>query len=341
LAACEGPVIKSIPYVVAPDEIVPGIANYYASTIADGFDFANVLVKTREGRPIKIERNDQSKHSGSVNARVHASVLSLYDNNRLKAPQLAGKDVSWTDFDTAVAGKLNQMQGKDVVLLTQTFASPSTSKLIKEFTSKFPNVRHVVYDTVSCSEALDAFQAVYGIRAMADYDFSKAEVIVSVGADLLGDWQGGGYDAGYAKGHVPTNGKMSRHVHFEANMSLTGANADKRVPATPSQQLQVLKALAGGSVSGLPEKIAKAVASAKVQLANAGNKGVIVTGLPSVEAQRIALQVNANSVVMDANAPKMTRQGSTTAVASVMQGVIDGSVKGLITVGVDPVYSIL
>ena len=162
LAACEGPVIKSIPYVIAPDEIVPGVANYYASTIADGFDFANVLVKTREGRPIKIERNDLANNSGSVNARVHASVLSLYDNNRLKAPQLAGKDVSWTDFDAAVAGKLNQMQGKDVVLLTQTFASPSTSKLIKEFTSKFPNVRHVVYDTVSCSEALDAFQAVYG-----------------------------------------------------------------------------------------------------------------------------------------------------------------------------------
>ena len=339
LAACEGPVIKSIPYVVAPDEIVPGVANYYASTIADGFDFANVLVKTREGRPIKIERNDQSKHGGSVNARVHASVLSLYDNNRVKAPQLVGKDVSWTDFDTAVAGKLNQMEGKDVVLLTQTFASPSTSKLIKEFTSKFSNVRHVVYDTVSSSEALDAFQSIYGIRAMADYDFSKAEVIISVGADLLGDWQGGGYDAAYAKGHVPTKGKMSRHVQFEANMSLSGANADKRIPATPSQQLQVLKALTGGSISGLPEKIVKAVASAKAQLAKAGNKGVIVTGLPSVEAQRIALQANANSVVMDANAPKMTRQGSTTAVASVMQGVIDGSVKGLITVGVDPVYS--
>ena len=339
LAACEGPVIKSIPYVVAPDEIVPGIANYYASTIADGFDFANVLVKTREGRPIKIERNDQSKHSGSVNARVHASVLSLYDNNRLKAPQLAGKDVSWTDFDAAVAGKLNQMQGKDVVLLTQTFASPSTSKLIKEFTSKFPNVRHVLYDTVSSSEALDAFQDVYGIRAMADYDFSKAEVIVSVGADFLGDWQGGGYDGGYAKGHVPTNGKMSRHVHFEANMSLTGANADKRVPATPSQQLQVLKALTGGSTFGLPESIVTAVSGAKAQLAAAGTKGVIVTGLPSVAAQKMALEANANSVVMDAVSPKMTRQSSASQVAGVMRGVIDASIKGLITVGVDPVYS--
>ena len=340
LAACEGPVIKSIPYVVAPDEIVPGVANYYASTIADGFDFANVLVKTREGRPIKIERNDLADNSGSVNARVHASVLSLYDNNRLKAPQLGGKDVSWTDFDAAVAGKLNQMQGKDVVLLTQTFASPSTSKLIKEFTSKFPNVRHVVYDTVSSSEALDAFQAVYGTRAMADYDFSKAEVIVSVGADFLGDWQGGGYDAGYAKGHVPTNGKMSRHVQFEANMSLTGANADTRVPATPSQQLQVLKALTGGSSSGLPQGIATAVASAKAELAAAGNKGVIVTGLPSVAAQKMALEANANSVVMDAVSPKMIRQGSASQVAGVMQGVIDASIKGLITVGVDPVYSL-
>ena len=340
LAACEGPVIKSIPYVVAPDEIVPGVANYYASTIADGFDFANVLVKTREGRPIKIERNDLSMHNGSVNARVHASVLSLYDNNRVKAPLLSGKEVSWSDFDAAVAGKMNEMQGKEVVLLTQTFASPSTSKLIKEFTTKFSNVRHVVYDTVSSSEALDAFQSVYGVRAMADYDFSKAEVIVSVGADFLGDWQGGGFDAGYAKGRVPKNGNMSRHVQFEANMSLTGANADKRVPVKPSQQLQVLKALTGnGSTSGLSEKVAAAVASAKAQLAKAGSKGVVVTGFPSVEAQTMVLQANANSVVMDAAAPRMTRQGSTAEVAAVMQGVMNGSVKGLITVGVDPVYS--
>ena len=86
LAACEGPIKKSIPYVVLPDEIIPGIANYYATTIADGFDFANILVKTREGRPIKIERNRLEQSVGSVNARVHASVLSLYDINRLESP---------------------------------------------------------------------------------------------------------------------------------------------------------------------------------------------------------------------------------------------------------------
>jgi molybdopterin-containing oxidoreductase family iron-sulfur binding subunit len=338
LAACEGPVIKSIPYVVAPDEIVPGVANFYATTIADGFDFANVLVKTREGRPIKIERNDLSS-MGGANARVHASVLSLYDNHRLKAPLLSGEEVSWADFDLAVAGKMNEMEGKDIVLLTQTFASPSTSKLIKEFTAKFSNVRHVIYDTVSSSEALDAFQSIYSTRAMADYDFSKAEVIVSVGADFLGDWQGGGFDAGYAKSRIPKDGKMSRHIQFEANMTLSGANADKRVPLKPSDQLKVLKALTGGSTSGLAENVAKAVLNAKKQLLAAGKKGVVVTGLPSVDAQKMVLMANANSVVMDAVKPRMMRQGNATQVAAVMQGVLNGSIKGLITVGVDPVYS--
>ena len=78
LASCEGPVNRSIPYVLQPERIIPGLANYYATTIADGFDFANVLVKTREGRPIKIENNSKSKVRCSANARVHASVLSMY-----------------------------------------------------------------------------------------------------------------------------------------------------------------------------------------------------------------------------------------------------------------------
>ncbi|MAT90022.1 MAG: quinol:cytochrome C oxidoreductase [Flavobacteriaceae bacterium] len=339
LAACEGPVIKSIPYVVAPDEIVPGVANYYATTMADGFDFANVLVKTREGRPIKIERNDLAKNGGAVNARVHASVLSMYDKNRLQNPMVNGADASWEDLDAAVAQRMNEMSGKDVVLLTQTFASPSTSKLIQEFTAKYPNVRHVIYDAVSSSEALDAFQNKYGTRGLADYDFSKAEVIVSVGADFIGDWQGGGYEGGYAKGRIPKNGKMSKHFQFEANMSLSGANADVRVPVTPSQQLQVLKALTGGSTSGLPENVTVAVAKAKAHLQKAGSNGVVVTGIPTVEAQTIALNYNDGKSVMDTAKPRMTAMGNTREVKRVMDGVISGTVKGLITVGVDPVYS--
>lgn len=341
LAACEGPVVKSIPYVLLPDEIVPGVANYYASTMADGYDFANILVKTREGRPIKVQPNDLAQNGGGgVNARVTASVLSLYDKNRLSGPQIDGKEVSWPEFDTAMAQKMNEMTGKDIVLLTRTFASPSTSKLISEFVAKYPNVRHVVYDTVSSSEVLDAFQNKYGTRAMPDYDFSKADVIVSVGADFLGDWQGGGHSKSYAQGRIPKNGKISRHIQFEANLTLSGGKADKRVPVTPSQQLQVLKALAGGSASGLPENIIDAVNKAKAQLQKAGGRALLITGLPTVEAQAIALDFNANCEAMDVAKPRLIRQGSNSEVQAVVNGVISGSIKGLITVDVDPVYSL-
>ena len=341
LAACEGPIKKSIPYVVLPDEIIPGIANYYATTIADGFDFANILVKTREGRPIKIERNRLEQSVGRVNARVHASVLSLYDINRLESPLIDNKPSSWGEFDSALESKLNALKNEKVVLLTQTFASPSTSKLIKEFTKKYPNVRHVIYDTVSSSEALDAFQSKYGVRALADFDFSKAEVIVSVGADFLGDWQGGGFDSSYAKGRIPNQGKMSQHFQFEANMTLSGANSDKRIPATPSQQKQVLKALTGGTTSGLPASIVAAISKAKAALSKAGDKGVIITGLPDFAAQTSALSYNesVSSVVMNTEKPKMIRKGNSRAVLNVLNEVVDGTVKGLISVGVDPVYS--
>ena len=189
LAACEGPVIKSIPYVVQPEEIIPGVADYYATTIADGFDFANVLIKTREGRPIKVENNKLQGAVSGANARVHASVLSLYDNLRLKSPKIEGKDASWNDVNAKVKASLADAKAKggSVVVLTNTMASPSTDKLIADLTAKYGNVKHVIYDAVSESNALDAFQSVYGFRALANYDFSKADTIVSVGADFLGD----------------------------------------------------------------------------------------------------------------------------------------------------------
>ena len=97
LAACETPVVKSIPYLVKPDEIVPGVANFYASTYYDGRDYASILVKTREGRPIKIENNGTSS-----NARIQASVLSLYDSARLKNPLKDKKESDWRTVDSDI-----------------------------------------------------------------------------------------------------------------------------------------------------------------------------------------------------------------------------------------------
>ncbi len=338
LAACEGPVKKSIPYVVQPEQIVPGVADYYASTIADGFDFASVLVKTREGRPIKIENNKLAKAGYGANARVHASVLSMYDQNRAQGPSKGEEAVSWSDIDNEVMSKLNS--GKQAVLLTQTFASPSTEKLIAAFIEKYPNASHIAYDAVGEDFALGAFEAKYGVRALPDYDFSKATVIVSVGADFLGDWNGGGYDAGYAKGRIPKNGKMSRHIQFEANMSLSGANADVRIPATPSQQKAILDALAGGSTSGLPENIKAAVTTAKNELRAAGASGIVVTGIQNVSSQTKALELNANSDVIDVTAPRLTRSGDSSKVTQLVNDMKAGRVGLLIMAGVNPAYTL-
>ncbi|MGK0430286.1 MAG: molybdopterin-containing oxidoreductase family iron-sulfur binding subunit, partial [Psychroserpens sp.] len=110
LAACEGPVIKSIPYVIQPESIIPGIANYYATTIANGFDFASVLVKTREGRPIQIKNNDLAKTHNSANARVNASVLGLYDSMRVKSAMKGGQDMLWSTFDSETSAKLTELK---------------------------------------------------------------------------------------------------------------------------------------------------------------------------------------------------------------------------------------
>jgi molybdopterin-containing oxidoreductase family iron-sulfur binding subunit len=349
LAACEGPVIKSIPYVVQPEEIIPGVADYYATTIADGYDFANILIKTREGRPIKVENNTSAGAVTGANARVHASVLSLYDNLRLKNPKISKKEASWNEVHAKVKASLADAKAKggQVVVLTNTTASPSTDKLISDLATKYTNVKHVVYDAISDTNALDAFQAVYGFRGLANYNFANADTIVSVGADILGDWQGGGFDAGYAKGRIPKNGKMSKHIQIEANMSLAGANADKRIPLTVANQklalVKLYNAVTGSNVSvNSVGALDKEVEKAAQQLKAAGSKGVVVTGLDDFDAQYLVLGINLalKSEAFNSSDAKLTRKGDAKAVAQLVADMNAGKVHTLIMSGVNPVYTL-
>ena len=349
LAACEGPVHKSIPYVLQPEQIIPGVADYYATSVFDGFDFANLLVKTREGRPIKIDNNTIAGAKFAANARIHASVLSLYDNMRLKEPKVDGKNATWSAVDSKIKSSIADAKAKggQIVLLTNTLASPSTEKLIGEFVAKNPNAKHVVYDAVSSSEALDAFEAVYGERALVDYDFSKASLIVSVGADFLGDWQGGGYDSGYAQGRIPKNGKMSRHFQLEANMTLSGAAADKRVAMSTANQkqalVQIYNIVTGSSVAAhLDAAFKSEVTKAAQQLKAAGSKGVLVSGIQDKNAQLLVLAINQvlASEAFNVSGTRQIRKGSNAQVAQLLKDMKAGSVHTLIMSGVNPVYTL-
>lgn len=264
LAACETPVNKVIPYVVKPEEITPGVANYYASTIYDGHDFASVLVKTREGRPIKIEPNKTA-----TNARIQASVLSLYDSGRLRNPMKSGVESDWATVDADITSKLNEIStnGGNIAILSSTIISPTTEKLISEFSAKYGNVKHIQMDAVSSHGMLEANLASFGVRALPTYHFDKADVIVSFGADFIGNWGHPNNEADYSKGRNPKSGKMSKHYQVESTLTLTGSNADERLQIKPSEQAGLLSnlynALNGGTADSRITKMVSSLKSAK------------------------------------------------------------------------------
>ncbi|RZJ90745.1 MAG: molybdopterin oxidoreductase, partial [Hymenobacter sp.] len=236
LAACETPVRKAIPYLNKPEEVDPTISNFYASTYFTGSDYNAVLVKNRDGRPIKLEGNPESPVTrGGLSARAQAAVLSLYDGGRLQHFMAKGKKVDFAELDQAVRAGLNSATGK-ITIVSPTIISPSTKRAIAAFASSHRNVEHVMYDTNSASGLLQANGGV-----LPAYDFSRANVIVSLGADFLGTWIS---PVEYSRQYVakrklrsdgPDKPTMSRHYQFETALSLTGSNADIRVPVKPSQ----------------------------------------------------------------------------------------------------------
>jgi molybdopterin-containing oxidoreductase family iron-sulfur binding subunit len=338
LAACEAPVIKTIPYVVKPHDIIPGIPNYYASTYFDGFDFASVLVKTREGRPIKIEPNPAAGDLGKTNARAQASVLSLYDNDKVKQPKFEGKDETFDKVDSFVIKGLEEAKaaGKRIVLLSHSFASPTFKKLFAEFKAKYPTAELVTYDAFPYAAALDAAQEVFGTRALPVYDLKGTELVVAFQADFLGDYNGGGLESSYAAARRP-GANMMRHIQVESNMSLTGANADSRVRLKPSlvnkTLVEVYNAIVGGGTS---DKTASEIAK---ELQAKGSKAVVFAD-GSKGAQVLAHLINQKlgSVAFTGKA-NFLKDFDKARFQEFLGWVNAGQVGVLIANNVDPIYS--
>ncbi|MCE3075284.1 TAT-variant-translocated molybdopterin oxidoreductase [Chryseobacterium gwangjuense] len=338
LAACEAPVIKTIPYVVKPHDIIPGVPNYYASTYFDGFDFASVLVKTREGRPIKIDPNPAAGDLGKTNARAQASVLSLYDNDKVKQPKFEGKDETFDKVDSFVIKGLEEAKaaGKRIVLLSHSFASPTFKKLFAEFKAKYPTAELVTYDAFPYAAALDAAQEVFGQRALPVYDLKGSELVVAFQADFLGDYNAGSLETSYAAARKP-GANMLRHVQVESNMSITGANADERIRLKPSAVnktlVEVYNAIVGGGTS---DKTASELAK---ELLAKGSKAVVFAD-GSKGAQVLAHLINQKlgSVAFTGKA-NFLKDFDKARFQEFLGWVNAGQVGVLIANNVDPIYS--
>ncbi|OBW41295.1 Tetrathionate reductase subunit B precursor [Chryseobacterium sp. MOF25P] len=339
LAACEAPVIKTIPYVVKPHEIIPGVPNFYASTYFDGFDFASVLVKTREGRPIKIDPNPAAGDLGKTNARAQASVLSLYDNDKVKQPKFEGKDDTFDTVDTFTIKGLEEAKasGKKIVLLSQSFASPTFKKLFAEFKAKYPTAELVTYDAFPYSAALDAAQEVFGQRALPVYDLKGSELVVAFQADFLGDYNAASLETSYAAARVP-GPNMLRHVQVESNMSLTGANSDSRYRLKPSDVNKALVEVYNAIVTGVAAK-SKAATDIVKELQAKGSRAVVLAD-GSKAAQVLAHLINQKlgSVAFTGKA-NFLREFDNARYQEFLGWVNAGQVGVLITNNVDPIYS--
>ncbi|MFM7023485.1 MAG: TAT-variant-translocated molybdopterin oxidoreductase [Flavobacteriales bacterium] len=355
LAACETPVTKAIPYLNKPEEVTPGVANYYASTYFDGYDFAGIVVKTREGRPIFIKGNKHSEITGgAINPRVNASVLELYDAKRGKAPaKKAGaswkKGLEWSTVDNDITAQLAATKGK-IVVLTGTLMSPSSERAIAEFTAKYPGAEHVVYDPISSSGILSANSMMFGKSVIPAYRFNEAKVVVGISADFLAGWQNANqYAAQYGERRKPDGAWMSKHFQFETKMSLTGSNADVRATIKPSEQgvaaAYLLKAV-GGDVSvpaGLTADAKKKLDKAANELKAAKGASLVVCGSNDSGVQllvnAINQQLNNYGTTIDVNAGLNIRKGSDANFAGLVTTMSAGEVGAIIIAGVNPVYS--
>src|SRR5215217_8929217 len=139
-AGCEMPVKKAIPFINKPEDVIPGVANFYATTFVQDGEVVPAVAKVRDGRPIKIEGNDLSPVTlGGTSPRMQASVLDLYDTSRLTVPKANGKEVSTFEaLDKMVAADLAGLGGKSLVLLTGSVTSPTTRLVIGQFLTRFP-----------------------------------------------------------------------------------------------------------------------------------------------------------------------------------------------------------
>jgi molybdopterin-containing oxidoreductase family iron-sulfur binding subunit len=349
-AGCDIPVKRAIPYVIKPDEIVPGVANYYASSYVKGGDYCSLLVKTREGRPIKIEGNSMSPITkGGTSARAQASVLDLYDTYRLTGPKKDNADITWSTLDSEVGNALQS--ASNIRILSNTIISPTAKKAIEEFRVKFPSARHIQYDAVSYSGMLDANESSFGVRAIPGYHFDKADVIVSFGADFLGTWLS---PVEFAKQYI-TKRKikdvhapaMSRHIQVETGMSLTGSNADNRILVKPSEQGSAIAYLYGkiaGQSAGseLNDKAKGGLDKVAAELRSAAGKSLVVSNSNNPAEQTLVNAINNilgnYGSTIDWGSASMQKQGSDADLNGLIQDMSRGSVDALILIEANPAY---
>ena len=352
LSSCQSKISKAVPYVIAPSEITPGEALYYASSYINGNDYCSIIVKTRDGRPIKIEGNPESGITmGGTSARVQASVLDLYDGNRFHGPMKAGVSAAWESIDMEIISRLQKITEENgtIVLLTPTIFSPSTEAVISEFLKKIKGSEWVQYDAISYSAMLEANNISFGKQVIPDYRFDKADLIVSFGADFLGTWLSPiEYTKQFSSRRTPEL-DMNRLIQLESNLSLTGSNADNRIQIKPSQEPAILLNIYNEILKSVEDRniIVPSspvdVTDISKKLLSLPGKSMVISGSNIKQVQLLVNEINrllgniGKTILF--NSFLRTHEALDSNMEMLFGKMQKGSVKALLLWNVNPVYS--
>ena len=361
LAGCRRPVEEIVPYVNAPEEIVPGVPRYYATTMPFRRSAYGLIVESHEGRPTKIEGNPGHPATlGASSARIQASVLGLYDPDRSQTVRLKGEAKSWNDFVTAW-GQLSKAHAADggagLAVLSESFSSPTLARLTSQLRARFPRATWATYEAVSDENRLAGLRSVTGRDLDLMLRIDQASVILALDADpLLTDPEMIRHTRGFAAGRRAgaSGGAMNRLYSVEGVYSLTGAMADHRLRLESRQIAPFLAALAarivpptagsaslaGAGVPGIDPRWIDALA--KDLLANR-SKGLIVAGErqpAAVHAAVCALNtyLGNNGSTVTYYETKDAALPSVSSLASLVSAMQGGAIRTLVVLGGNPVF---
>lgn len=355
------PVHFAIPYLNQPVGITPGRAYYYASTCGGCTSGCGLLVKTRDGRPIKLEGLPGHPVShGGLCAAGQASILGLYDKLRLQQPHRNGQPASWADVDREILGRLDAIrkQGGAVRVLTGTVLSPTLDSAISRFLAGFGNGRHITLDPNSSSAVLDAHASTHGVRVLPRYHLDRADVLVSLDADFLGSWFSPvEFASSYHQGRRldEATPRQSLHVQFESRMSLTGSRADQRIRVAPGELGLILTHLtarlataAGASLetagiepAPVPTELLDRLAKLLWQ---SRGRSLVLCGSQDVRVQVLCNFANHllgnYGATIDVEHPSRQRQGNDSDVQKLIDELRNGKVAALFLYRCNPLFDL-
>lgn len=330
------PMEKIVPYVIRPPEAQPGMPTYYATVKVDSTGVTPMLVKTREGKAIKVEgHEDHPLYKGAMTADAHATIWELYDPDRLRTSQVAANGKLVDEATESVLNKAAEaLNGaKNVRVLSGPSFSPTENNIKSKFLARGNNRKQVVYDALGDIGDLQAAQgAAYGQALVPQYRFDKADLILSLEADFLGTWIAPAlFTKQYSSRRNP-DGKMTRLVTAEAMMSVTGGNSDQRIPLKAGTQNAFAMGLASlllkSSSFGLPSAVRSRIDAYTPQ------KTAEITGVNPEVLAALADELNRNkgrSLVVAGGASVRGGSGDTAKLGALLNAILNNDGKTVIS----------